>query len=526
MPPADGNRERLRPSLEGRKFSRYEILEPIGAGGMGEVYKARDLQLGRFVAVKTLRSSDEDSPEHARRLAREARFAASLDHPFICKVHDLVELETGETLLVMEYVEGRTLRAALEDGPLSQARAIRLATEVAEALEFAHAAGLMHRDMKPSNVMVTPNGHVKVMDFGIAKPDGPSEDSTTTTLTGSGRVVGTPAYMSPEQAKGRGVDKRTDIYSFGVMFYECLTGARPSTDGTTRWPDSTSVAPEVRQLVDQCLAPQPDARPESFSEIRARLEQAGAALASSTGLAPAGRRRRSLVGVAAIVLAVIAIVLLVVFKDQWMRTETATTVAVQKPVVTWPSAENGGRISPDGSTVAFVSDRDGHRLWVRSVSGTEPKPITPAREDLRTPVWSPDGRQIAYLFKNSGGAWLEIISVWGESAGPARAIDASWDNVLLVKWIGSHLYLLRPQGNADALWRIDQTDNSLARVTRPGASLLVTRESDVANLDISLDETTLVFASPNPPGDDLVTAALDEGTPAPLFKNSNGIRAV
>jgi len=220
----------------GTKLGPYEVLSPIGSGGMGEVYKARDRQLDRIVAIKIVRPDGRRNDDVDKRLTHEARMAASLDHPFICKIHELIPHHDGQTLLVMEYVDGRTLKDILRDGPIDPPRVLRFAREIAEAMGVAHRGQVIHRDIKPSNVMITAHGHVKVMDFGIAKGASPSDASTESMLTEAGRPVGTPAYMSPEQAAGRSLDVRSDVFSFGALIYECLTGELPY-DESNAMPD-------------------------------------------------------------------------------------------------------------------------------------------------------------------------------------------------------------------------------------------------------------------------------------------------
>ena len=208
---------------------RYRILSPLGAGGMGEVFLAEDTSLQRRVAVKLLPAAVESDRLARERFRREALSAAALDHPFICKIHEIGEAD-GRLFIVMEYVEGETLHAAAGRELLPMRQVIEIANELAEALDAAHRRSIIHRDLKPANVMVTPQGHVKVMDFGLAKQmDGRPRASgqTPTLLTGSGTRLGTPAYMSPEQVLGAPLDPRSDIFSLGIMLHELATGAHP-----------------------------------------------------------------------------------------------------------------------------------------------------------------------------------------------------------------------------------------------------------------------------------------------------------
>ena len=216
----------------GDKIKHYEILEQLGKGGMGEVHLAQDTALDRKVAIKFLPEKMQEDAKARVRLLREAKAAASLDHPFICKIFETGEIDS-KAYIVMEYIEGKNLRDKLDEGLLPLRDSLQMALEIAEALEEAHKKGIVHRDLKPANIMRTPQGHVKVMDFGLAKQILPKgEEAITKTLTQAslteqGTIVGTLAYMSPEQAKGETVDARSDIFSLGILIYEMMSGMHP-----------------------------------------------------------------------------------------------------------------------------------------------------------------------------------------------------------------------------------------------------------------------------------------------------------
>src|SRR5687768_3459470 len=219
------------PLTAGMRLGPYEILAPLGSGGMGEVYRARDSKLNRDVAIKVLPDQLARDPERRARFEREARVLASLNHPHIAHIHGF-EDSTGVSALVMEMVEGLTLADRISQGPLPVGESLEIARQIADALEGAHERGIVHRDLKPANVIITPSGDAKVLDFGLAKAaagDAPSPDLSLTTVEGTeaGVILGTAAYMSPEQARGRPVDKRTDIWAFGCVLFEMLTGRRP-----------------------------------------------------------------------------------------------------------------------------------------------------------------------------------------------------------------------------------------------------------------------------------------------------------
>jgi two-component system LytT family response regulator len=299
----------------GRTLSRYWIVEEIGKGGMGVVYRAIDKSLKRDVAIKVLAPGPADDPEAQRRLRQEAQAAAALAHPGICVVHEIDEAD-GAIFIVMELVKGTPLQTLLAQGPLGAERALDLALEVAEAMAEAHAHGVVHRDLKPSNVMVTPSGRAKVIDFGLAKrlyPGSRLESGDDTPAWGDtdpGRIVGTAAYMSPEQVRGRRVDPRSDVFSFGVMLFEMLTGRaafRRETAVETLHAVLKEEAPRLpartlggahaslQRILDRCLAKAPDERYASLAEAVPDLGRARSELADggARGVARAGSQAQA-----------------------------------------------------------------------------------------------------------------------------------------------------------------------------------------------------------------------------------------
>ena len=277
---------------------RYVLRDPLGRGGMGTVLLAEDTQLGRKVAVKFLSDKLEDDPTARERLHREARSAAALDHPYICKIHEIVAID-GRTGIVMEYVRGETLEARLRRSALGAADALAIAGEVAEAMDEAHRRHVIHRDLKPSNIMLAENGHVKVMDFGLAKaisPDGEGAPQTVMPLTEVGRRLGTPRYMSPEQILGGEADTRSDIFAFGMLLYELMTSAHPfdhaNSAGTMaailRDPPAplahsrSGLPASAQHVIDRLLAKEPDRRYQSFRQVWADVEQLRRDLSATT----------------------------------------------------------------------------------------------------------------------------------------------------------------------------------------------------------------------------------------------------
>jgi hypothetical protein len=279
--------------LVGRVVSHYQFLEKLGAGGMGDIYKAHDARLNRFVAVKVLSSANAGDPERRRRFIQEAQAASGLNHPNIITVHDIVNEPEGD-YMVMEFVSGKTLVDMIPKGGLRPPQALKYSVQMADALSAAHAAGIVHRDLKPGNVMVTDSGLVKVLDFGLAKltDRGPAShmgDNTQTIaeapLTVEGSIIGTVSYMSPEQAQGKKVDTRSDIFSFGVVFYEMLTGSRAFSGDSALSTLSAilrdehkpmveiapDVPPQLEMLITRCLRKNPDERWQSMKDVLAAL---------------------------------------------------------------------------------------------------------------------------------------------------------------------------------------------------------------------------------------------------------------
>ena len=278
----------------GTRLGPYEVVALLGAGGMGEVYRARDTRLGREVAIKALPEAFAKHPERLARFEGEARLLASLNHPNVASIFGLEE-SAGTPYLVLELVEGETLAARLARGPLSEREALELGGQVAAAVEAAHDRGVIHRDLKPANVMITPTGSAKVLDFGLAKLVAPGSGveaaraRTVVEATEAGVILGTAAYMSPEQARGRPVDRRSDVWSFGCVLFECLAG-RPAFDGETvsdliarilnREPDWTALpagtSPRVREILKRCLRKDAAERPRDIRDVRLELVEAAA----------------------------------------------------------------------------------------------------------------------------------------------------------------------------------------------------------------------------------------------------------
>jgi Tol biopolymer transport system component len=388
------------PLTPGTRLGPYEIVAPLGAGGMGEVYRARDTHLDRDVAVKVLAEALARDPDHLARFAREARMLAALNHPYIAAIHGLDERD-GVRFLVLELVEGESLEARLVSGAMPVAEALELGEQIAAALAAAHEKGIVHRDLKPSNVHVTPEGRAKVLDFGLAKPVPPGGSAVSgavtsdVSVTASGTVVGTPSYMSPEQARGGPIDERTDIWSFGCVLYEMLSGRRAFAGETVAdcfaailhdEPDwkrlPAGVPASVRRLLQRCLEKDAERRVRDTAELRDGLSEA---LEPPTR----SRARRPRSGVHA--------------APPRLTQLTLSRGLEESPV-----------FSPDGAELAYAADSGGVRkIHVRRASGGGETRLTSGPHDDIQPCWSPDGRTLAFVRSRQSGRKLQPGDVFG-----------------------------------------------------------------------------------------------------------------
>jgi hypothetical protein len=412
------------PLEPGSKLGQYEVLSRLGAGGMGEVYRAMDPKLEREVAIKLLREEVAQDPERLARFEREARVLASLNHPKIGGIHGLEELD-GQKALILELVEGPTLADRIARGPVPVGEAVAIALQVAEALEAAHGQGVIHRDLKPTNIKVRTDGTVKVLDFGLAKamrPDpepgivGISQAPTLTAeLSAEGVVLGTAAYMAPEQARGQIVDKRADIWAFGCVLFETLTGQRPfrgeSTTETLAAVLKTEVdverslphevPAEVVRLLRRCLQKNPERRIHDIADARLELEDlgnaSGAGEATARAARPSPNRLAVLWATAATILATTATVL-------WIRNPAARPSPFHLQLnlpdglhLAVDTAHPTLAVSPDGSRIAFIaSDGGGRRLYLRDLDSKEVRAVA-GTEGASSPFFSLDGEWVAYL---------------------------------------------------------------------------------------------------------------------------------
>jgi Tol biopolymer transport system component len=410
----------------GTRLGTYEIVRPLGAGGMGEVYLARDVRLKRDVALKILPDQYQLNSERLARFEREAQLLAALNHQNIAIIHGL-ETAAGILALVLEFVDGETLADRLLVGGLPMTIVLPMARQLVDALDAAHEQGIVHRDLKPANITVRPDGMIKVLDFGIAKVlDVDRAAVGVTTLTAAERaILGTPAYMSPEQARGSRVDRRTDIWAFGCVLYEMITGRRAFDGATTsdaiaavltREPDWArlpgDVPPAVRRLLQRCLAKDPAHRLRDIADAREHLHDASNAPAVT---APAVHRVP--IAPLALLAAAVGIVALAIPAAVHLREAPPPELRLQ--IATPPTTVSlQFALSPDGRYLVFVASASSsdaaQRLYLRALDNTVAQPIA-GTDGARYPFWSPDSRSIGYFAAQK----LFRIDITG---GPPRAL--------------------------------------------------------------------------------------------------------
>ena len=431
----------------GTKLGPYEILSALGAGGMGEVYKARDARLDRFVAIKVLPTDKLTDSERKRRFVQEAKAASALNHPNIVTIYD-VGSENGVEFLAMELVDGRTLEDLTPRDGFRIPEMLRYAVQAADALAKAHAAGIVHRDLKPGNVMVTGDGLVKVLDFGLAKlvqssaAHGQQSDGAQTVgASDSGLIVGTASFMSPEQAEGKPVDARSDIFSFGAVLYEMVTGQRAFRGDTTMSTISailrdepkavsdvrSDIPAELQRVIKRCLRKDPTRRFQTMADLKVALEElkdesdSGTLAGIPRAMAPPARS-----SMRTLVLVLGSVVLAAGVIAGWFATRKTVppAVAMQRPVplTSYPGNERQSSFSPDGSQVVFSWDGDKQEnddIYVKVVGPGAPLRLTTDPGSDFSPKWSPDGRTIAFARNVADGTQIMLIPALG---GPERTL--------------------------------------------------------------------------------------------------------
>jgi hypothetical protein len=465
------------PLTAGTRLGPYEIEAPIGAGGMGEVYRARDTRLNRTVAIKVIRDWPGSDAAQRDRFKREAEIVASLDHPNICALHD-VGREGDVDYFVMPFLAGETLAARLARGPLPVADALRIAAAIADALDRAHGRGIVHRDLKPGNVMLTGTGP-RLLDFGLARQAEPARMADTATrpmLTVRGQVMGTLPYMAPEQLTGGDTDARTDVWAFGCLLYEMLAG-RPAFPGPSETDvmrqiladeptlDGPAITPPLQAIVSGALAKNADERWQSLRDVKRTLAIA-ATSSSPLAAVQAGPRfsRAAIASLALLALSTLAFALL------WWR--GGSTASAPRTLLRFDLDAPGGAsiaaatdinlyyaVSPNGRHIAFLA-RGVRGILLKSVDAAEPVTL-PNTDDAQTLFWSPDSTALAFVVGNelrriaiSGGTSERICAVEGPN------INGAWSGqgvILLAEWSGRKMRSVPAKGGTPTILHEDRT---------------------------------------------------------------------
>jgi eukaryotic-like serine/threonine-protein kinase len=467
-------------SLAGTRLGHYELVSILGAGGMGDVYRARDTRLRRDVAIKVLPAAFTSDPDRLARFEREARALAALNHPHIAAIYG-VEETTGVRALVLELIEGETLGDRIARG-LKVREAVAIAQQIVAALDAAHEKGVVHRDLKPSNIMIATGGAVKVLDFGLAKLDGPAgltdlsqSPTITQSATNDGLVSGTAPYMSPEQSRGQFVDKRTDIWAFGCVLYEMLTGHRAfgrdtysdtiaailehSPDWVALPADTPAV---VRRLLERCLEKDPRRRIRDIGDVQLDLEDTERE-PSTTSTTDASAHTRQFGWPLAVTAVTAAILAVVAARPLWTTVSHAPEFSRVTQLFHGSSFEYGPSISPDGKWIAYLSNARGPTdIWVRFLSGGDPVNLTASttleiqsRVDLGGLAISPDGESIAFDAGATKGTPAAQFDAWVIPAplggAPRKVVELG----RALRWSpdGSQIAFVRPGSSAgDSLW--------------------------------------------------------------------------
>jgi len=528
----------------GTRLGPYEIVAPLGAGGMGEVYRARDTRLDRTVAVKVLPEHLADTPDARERFDREARAISSLNHPHICVLHD-VGHQGSTDYLVMEYLEGETLGKRIERGPLPAAELLRIAIEIADALEKAHRQGILHRDLKPGNIMLTKSG-AKLMDFGLAKATTPPAvdlsssptvsqpapaDARREPLTARGTIVGTFQYMAPEQIEGKETDARSDIFSFGAVLYEMATGKK-AFEGKSqasliaaileREPPPISTLqpmspPALDRVVKTCLAKDPDERFQTAHDLKLQLQWIGEGGSQAGVPAPVAAHRKTRERAAWVAAAVFLILAGAAAAAYWQlarQPERAVRAFILPPEKSTFRTSGPGFgpvvVSPDGKLLVFsAASSDGVRLWVRPLDSLNPQPLA-GTENATYPFWSGDSRNIGFFQDGK----LKRIAV---SGGPPQSLcDAPAGRG--GTWSRDGVILFTPS-TASPIFRVSQAGGSAEPVTK----LNVARQENSTRWPFFLpDGRHFIFygRSNDPAQTGTFLGSLDGGDPKFLLKGS------
>jgi serine/threonine protein kinase len=494
-------------SLIGQQLGSYQILSLLGTGGMGVVYKAHDTRLKRFVAIKVLPADSVSDPERKRRFIQEARAASALNHPNIITIHDIGR-EGSIDFVVMEYVAGKTLDQVIPRKGMRLYETLKLTVQMADALAKAHSAGIIHRDLKPTNVMVTDDGLVKVLDFGLAKlTEVESEEGATRTLqsqTEEGTIVGTLSYMSPEQAEGKKVDARSDIFTFGAVLYEMVTGQK-AFEGNTKMSTlaailnknpkpvieiNPAVPRELDRIINRCLRKDVGKRFQHMDDVRVELEELKeeSDLGKLAGAPPVVRSTRlPWVWTAAAVVVPAMAATIWIFRSSARRPAAAPEVI---PLTSYAGFERSPSFSPDGNQVAFSwngEKQDNFDIYVKLIGSPTPVRLTTDPAQDVSPAFSPDGRSIGFVRLSREGTTFILIPSIGGPERVVAEIAATFDVSL-----SGHSFAWLPDGKSVV------TDGLALLSTETGETLGLTSPPTKSSFDfcpaVAPDGRTVAFS--------------------------------
>ncbi|HET8825418.1 MAG TPA: protein kinase, partial [Terriglobales bacterium] len=448
----------------GTKLGPYEIESPLGAGGMGEVYRARDTRLGRDVALKILPESFAHESDRLHRFEQEARAVAALNHPNILAVFDIGE-SNGAPYLVSELLEGETLRVVLDRGAIPPRKAIDYAVQIAQGLAAAHEKGIVHRDLKPENVFVTKDARIKILDFGLAKVAQKASAATsdgatmTSSHTAMGVVMGTASYMAPEQVRGEQVDARTDIFAFGAVLYEMVSGKRAfrrdtaaetmtavlKEDPAELTDTGHPVPPSLDRIVRRCLEKNPEQRFQSAKDLSFALSALSGTDSSAVAkIAPSGKRAHALPLSASLAVMVLIVAALAI----WLLARHLGSEGRMQFAIPVTGEVSHMALSVDGSMLVFVSPKEDSGLPVLFLQhvGSPDVLMVPGTEGASYPFWSPDGAYVAFFANGK----LQKVSVSGGAPQVLANVEAARGG----SW-GSRGVIIYAPDSGSPLWRIN-----------------------------------------------------------------------